>query len=203
MNNVPLTNTRLWLLKHHQKMLLVLVSLGFVSSMSVQGWGFYQSLVATPPNSAPDSTRIQPKQTESPALRMVDFSLLFGEAKEQPKAVNASNLPSTSLRLTLRGALAPVSAIIQGSDGRDRLYTVGDTIPGGSVLESVHPQYVVIKHRGNLQRLSFPKLGNKEALPGATPAVSNSVQKLPNGPLAEVKELERKLDQIQQRAERK
>ncbi len=143
--------------------------------------------------------------SQQPKLALANFPLLFGSAQNKKPTSNSSDIPTTSLRLTLRGAIAGGelgSAIIQGSDGQDRLYLVGDTIPGGSVLESVHAQYVVIRHQGNLQRLSFPQLGNQKAIPDAKSSQSSQPVQLPRGPIAEAKELEQKLDQMQQRTNR-
>ena len=157
----------------------------------------YRDITATPIEES-----VHTPSAVDKSLAVDNFQLLFGRANDQSKALRASELPATSLDLTLRGSLAggePASAIIKGSDGQDHLYLVGEAIAGGAILESVHPQYIVIKYRGHLQKLPFPELYNQEIQSFSTPLSSTHSNSLPDGPIAEAKELERHMDQMRQR----
>ena len=113
------------------------------------------------------------------------------------------------MNLVLRGALAgdggsTSSAIIQGSDGQDRFYQVGDVIPGGAILQSVHSTYVVINQGGRPQKLLFvasspsPKPGGLQPY-ASTPAPAVGGASLPRGPVSQTSDLvEQAMEQLSQ-----
>ena len=56
--------------------------------------------------------------------------------------------------------------LIQTADGHQRLFRVGDTLPGGAVLKRITSDAVLIRSHGELERLSF----SKQSLPFEPPA---------------------------------
>ena len=79
---------------------------------------------------------------------------LFGVATSSDKMV------ATTLALTLRGIVdhgdaSRRIAIIAGQDQRDNAYHIGDTLPGGGVLDAVHPAYVVLLNGGRRESLAL------------------------------------------------
>ncbi len=69
-------------------------------------------------------------------------------------------LEATTLSLTLRGTLASDKpdrglAIIAEKGQKDAGYHVGETLPGGGVLEAIHPDHVVILNGGKRESLAL------------------------------------------------
>lgn len=76
-----------------------------------------------------------------------------------------NGLPQTNLQLTLQGVLvmsnpAQSSAIIADQSQTAKVYSVGDVLPGGAILDKVLANEVIIKNRGRLEELPLvrPKL---------------------------------------------
>ena len=119
------------------------------------------------------------------SIRQVASAHLFGvmESAASPKQTIA---PKTRLNLVLRGVIAaePMSLshaiIAQGKNGKEDVYAVGDKMPGGIIIEEVHPDHVVLNRGGRLESLELVKddeIGTIAApntrrggLPSGTPA---------------------------------
>ncbi|UCB53981.1 MAG: type II secretion system protein GspC [Thiotrichales bacterium] len=107
---------------------------------------------------APVVNRVDPNQ----AIRQVANAHLFGEmeAAALPRQAKA---PKTRLNLVLRGVIAadPMSMshaiIAQGKNGKEEVYAVGDKMPGGIIIEEVHPDHVVLNRGGRLESLQLVK----------------------------------------------
>ncbi|MDP0563049.1 MAG: type II secretion system protein N [Candidatus Endonucleobacter sp. (ex Gigantidas childressi)] len=91
-----------------------------------------------------------------------DFQLLFGSNERNDSLRTPIEIPKTKLNLTLHGSLADLqqdksesSAIIQGSN-QEKLYRIGDNLPGGAILTEVNADHVVLKRNGQFEILSFP-----------------------------------------------
>ncbi|CAM3634371.1 type II secretion system protein N [Parendozoicomonas haliclonae] len=198
MNTDSMVRAQQWLMKYHRQLLLILICIGLIYSVGVHVQRFYLDFTTPAPE------KIQ--QTQAPrqkALAINEFKLLFGQAEDKPRNLRSAEIPATTLSLILRGALAggePASAIIQGNDGQDRLYLVGETIAGGAVLESVHTQHVVINHNGRLQKLLFPEARSQQVESYTPPPPSSArSDRLPDGPVAEARELEERMERLRQR----
>ena len=68
----------------------------------------------------------------------------------------------TDLDLTLKGTMAAESedearAIIAGRDGDDKVYSIGDAIPGNARLHAIHPDKVILQRAGTLEALKLPR----------------------------------------------
>jgi general secretion pathway protein C len=122
-----------------------------------------------PPPAArhPASAAPRPSGLDLEPLRQ---SHLFGQAARREETPPAALLeaPETPLQLILQGTLATdtqsgAKAIVAGPDGNGRLYQVGDTLPSGAQLHSVHPDRVILLRNNRYETLSLPL----EKTPGA------------------------------------
>ncbi|MCH8498615.1 MAG: general secretion pathway protein GspC [Marinobacter sp.] len=156
-----------------QKLPLVsAIGLGLVMSASLawQGYAFLQAEQQRADASQATATvRTEPQQQTRPEINLAEVSL-FGRVVEDaaPPPVT-ENLPTTNLRLFLRGVLAatgdfPASALIEGGNGQTEAYLVGDELPGNARLRSVHPNRVILERGGRLENLYFPELDDSSGL---------------------------------------
>jgi general secretion pathway protein C len=70
--------------------------------------------------------------------------------------------PETALNLTLKGILAYGSesssrALIADGSGREKPYAVGDDLPGGAVLKTIHADRVILERSGRLETLRLER----------------------------------------------
>ena len=89
---------------------------------------------------------------------------LFGRERPAPAALERSteNLPETNLSLVLRGVAAATAdtlggALVEGPDRETHFFRVGQQMPGGVVLHSVHTNRIVLDRKGKLENLAFPE----------------------------------------------
>lgn len=94
---------------------------------------------------------------------LVDLHL-FGEASEEaePEVVTPANVPKTNLSLTLRGIVAESTddagfALIADGRGENKLYRIGDTVPGNAKLHAVEEERVLLNRGGRIEALSLPR----------------------------------------------
>ncbi|OED41928.1 hypothetical protein ACH42_12820 [Endozoicomonas sp. (ex Bugula neritina AB1)] len=102
--------------------------------------------------------------TQHQTIKQDDFEFLFGMNERPETKPNKADIPKTRLSLVLRGALTGLdnkkyaSAIIQGAN-QDKLYEVGDSLPGDVTLREVFSDHVVLSRGGQLETLYFPDTG--------------------------------------------
>lgn len=120
-------------------------------------------------------------ETPAPAAavsveRIVDAHL-FGEAsaEETVVIVETEDAPDTQLSLELRGTIAASDearalAIIAERGGDERIYFVGDAIPGGATLHAVYLDRVLLRRSGRLEALRLPRDGESTPRRAAAPA---------------------------------
>jgi len=116
-----------------------------------------------------------------------DFSViigahLFGEADAEPEPT-AIDAPETRLNLKLRGTIAAGSeefahAIIADGNGKDQVFFIDDTVPGGAALHEVYPDKVILNRAGTLETLKLPRLS--QALGKQTTSRRAPAQKSPS-----------------------
>jgi general secretion pathway protein C len=87
--------------------------------------------------------------------------------------------PDTQLNLELRGVLAynpEASALAIISEGRsnEKVYAIGDQLPGSATLEEVLADHVILKRNGRLEKLRLPEESTPIAV--ATAAASRGGQ---------------------------
>jgi general secretion pathway protein C len=93
---------------------------------------------------------------------------LFGEASSEsvdaaaPPPEETENLEETRLSLTLKGTIAAIGsdesyAIIADQADDEKVYGVGDSIPGGATLHAVYADRVILNENGDLKALNLPR----------------------------------------------
>ncbi|MFU8896284.1 MAG: type II secretion system protein GspC [Gammaproteobacteria bacterium] len=149
-------------------------------------------LVPAPaPEGLPPIAATAPATTADPArsvsIDRIVAASLFGTAEaDAPVAlVEQEDAPDTDLRLELRGTVAATDetralAIIAEVGGAERVYFIGDAVPGGASLHAVHFDRVLLRRGGRLEALRLPRSDAQpvqrtaaapRAAPRATPPV--------------------------------
>ena len=130
-----------------------------------------------PPVQAGVRTTTETSRTRVSVDRIVDAQL-FGQATaDAPVAVvEQEDAPDTQLSLELKGTVAASDAdralaIISERGGAERVYFVGDAIPGGASLHAVYPDRVLLRRAGRLEALRLPR--SDESV-GAQPAAARA-----------------------------
>ena len=105
-----------------------------------------------------------------PQLPLVDAPAPLATPRSAPQPIASWHLfglpisdtqvAATTLALTLRGTVdssdpAFGTAIIAGPDQKDAGYHVGDTLPGGGVLEAIHADHVEIRNDARRESLAL------------------------------------------------
>ena len=160
MKPMLLTTYLKWGHKKNRQLLTASLVTAMIASVAIQGWEIYGVVNKPQALSQPEATTTVTTQP----LKQGDFKFLFG-VNERPEAKSGqADIPKTRLSLVLRGALSGLdnkeyaSAIIQGSN-QDKLYEIGDSLPGGVTLTKVFSDHVVLSRGGQLETLYFPDSG--------------------------------------------
>jgi general secretion pathway protein C len=87
---------------------------------------------------------------------------LFGVADPAEPAGDPTDAPETRLSLVLAGTMAASDpkqgfGIIGESAANAKLYSVGDTVPGGARLNAVYGDRVILERGGQLEALLLPR----------------------------------------------
>ncbi len=137
------------------------------------------------PSPAPDSLPpVQPSQRSGPAAAADGVSIdrivaarLFGEVDSEAPVVlvEQEDAPDTQLSLELRGTVASPDerralAIIAERGGAERVYFIGDAVPGGATLNTVHMDRVLLRRAGRLEALRLPRSEDSPGPRQAAPA---------------------------------
>jgi len=91
----------------------------------------------------------------SAATKAIAARRLFGGTDDGSAGLTSLNLKLHGV-FAIRGRLTPV-AIIEVSGSGERAVAVGDDVVAGVTLESVHPDYVLLRRQGALERLELEK----------------------------------------------
>ena len=160
MKPMLLTTYFKWGHKKNRQLLTYSLLTAMAASIGYQGWQLYG--VINQPVAASEAS--EPVAVKAESIKPDDFQFLFG-VNERPEAkADKADIPKTRLSLVLRGALAGLenkkyaSAIIQGAN-QDKLYEIGDSLPGGVTLSEVFSDHVVLNRGGQLETLYFPDTG--------------------------------------------
>lgn len=100
------------------------------------------------------------RSDQGQAIREVASVHLFGQI-QSTEAPRQTVAPKTRLNLVLRGVIAadPMTLshaiIAQGRNGTEDVYAVGDTMPGGVIIEEIHADHVVLNRGGRLESLEL------------------------------------------------
>jgi general secretion pathway protein C len=112
-------------------------------------------------------------------------SHLFGTASTETTPIIAEetdDAPDTRLNLKLRATVsaddqAIAHAIITDGSGKENVYFVRDSIPGGATLHRVHLDRVILNRGGVLEALRLPKEFDGNSAPTSRRATSNKTAK--------------------------
>jgi general secretion pathway protein C len=83
---------------------------------------------------------------------------LFGSSTEAARPAMLQQAPATRLSLRLKGVVAAGEggyAIIADAEGEDRVYRVGDELPGGAQIELIEARRVLLLHDGQTEALEM------------------------------------------------
>lgn len=148
-----------WGHRKNRQLLTLSMLLAMIISLGLQSFSIFTTVQRPLDTSGENSTLVS---EGTPPLKQEDFSLLFGFNNRQDIKEQVTDIPITKLSLILRGAMAGLeykkyaSAIIQSSS-QDKLYEIGDSLPGGATLKQVFSDHVVIKRGTQLEKLYFPE----------------------------------------------
>jgi general secretion pathway protein C len=105
---------------------------------------------------------ISPAQAVS--VERIVQSHLFGQPSTvvEQVVIEQEDAPDTQLSLELRGTITATEerqalAIIAERGGAERVYFVGDAVPGGATLHAVHLDRVLLRRAGRLEALRLPR----------------------------------------------
>lgn len=157
------------ILKKAPLVVALALTLGMLASFGMQGYQLWQQ--RTQASSAVEQPAAAPEaQRRLAEPRDVANANLFGQPQTTSEAtvVQTENLPTTNLRLTLRGVSTTedegrTSALIEGPDRETQVYLIGDRLPGDAILRAVHADRVIIDRRGRLENLYFPESSDPSA----------------------------------------
>jgi general secretion pathway protein C len=155
------------------------------------GWQLAQAAwLLVPGPATPELPPVQPSTratSSTPAATVsVDTIInahLFGvPGAQQPEVglVEQQDAPDTQLSLELRGTVAATDedralAIIAQRGGEEKVYFIGDAVPGGATLHAVYLDRVLLRRAGRLEALRLPRSDQAPAPRlGAAPARSRT-----------------------------
>ncbi len=109
---------------------------------------------------------------------------LFGEATAAPATPPPQDLedvPETQLNLKLKGTIAASAdqesmAIIAEGNGDEKVYEIGDAIPGGASIHAIRLDRVILERAGRLEELRLPR---SDELTGTTRRTSATRRQAP------------------------
>ena len=164
MTSVVPTTFLQWGHKNNRKLMILIILLAMFLSIATQTFNFYQIInrETLPGTGTNKSEKNKTTVSQPSTIRNQDFDLLFGFNDNQEITQNNKEIPVTKMNLILRGALSGIenkkydSAIIQISN-QDKLYEIGDALPGGAILNQVYSDHIVIKRGKQLEKLYFPE----------------------------------------------
>ena len=160
MKPVVFTTFLQWGHKNNRNLIILIIFIVMILSLSFQAFHFYQIVSSDPLISSDNNKTIVLKNTST--IKHEDFELIFGFSDHQEITQNNKEIPITKMNLILRGALSGIenkkyaSAIIQIAN-QDKLYEIGDALPGGAILNQVYSDHIVIKRGNQLEKLYFPE----------------------------------------------
>lgn len=108
---------------------------------------------------------VTPKLSASPVTKPTGINALlrtplFGDYL--PPNIQEGDIQQSMLNVKVVGVLfAPSEAdsqvILDLANGKERVFHLGDTIPGDAVIKRITQEQIVVDHKGRLERISLPK----------------------------------------------
>ena len=124
-------------------------------------------------------------------FRSIVSAHIFGQAGTEPVLTKTVNAPDTRLNLKLRGTIAAgdekyAHAIIGDGKGKNEVYFIKDSVPGGAVLHEVYPDKVILNRAGTLETLRLPRTSESLGKPTAQTRARTSAGPAGGGSLQEM-----------------
>jgi general secretion pathway protein C len=131
-------------------------------------WRIYD-LVA-PPAQQRVSSAVPVERHDDPGAAAAQLAASQAFGTPDAAADDGAEAPDSRLDLKLRGVIAAAEpkwsrAFIAGGDGEDRAYPLGAQLPGGAVVQAIHPDRVVLSRNGSLETLRLPRDEPSSAAP--------------------------------------
>lgn len=119
---------------------------------TVQLWHTSRDIRHAPPEAAHIAYRASPSNISLKAYS------LFGNYEPE---MNEEKIPQTLLNVKLLGILqasnsADSQALIQVGEEDEKVYQIGNALPGGAELLKILDDTVLIKYRGHIEKLMLP-----------------------------------------------
>lgn len=113
---------------------------------------------------------------------------LLGSSQAGAAPAGNAPIPETALNLQLRGVVASsdpksASAIIADPAGKEDFFRVGDELPGGAVLNEVHPQHIILSRGGRFETLALPQGLQIGTAPMPSAGMQNPPPVMPDAPV--------------------
>ena len=159
-----------WLAKASQVMpawlsLLLVILIGH--QLGSLAWMLYPvsgDIVWSPPQQTTPLTNAGAATPSGADYGDISDAHLFGRADAEPEAVAEEivDAPDTRLNLTLRAAVSDnenefAHAIISDGGGKEKVYFIKDSVPGGATLHQIFPDRVILNRGGTLEALRLPR----------------------------------------------
>lgn len=159
-----------WLTPHHARLLASVCLLGAIVQTVLLCLPTWQQVPVTKSITTASAAKLHWQQQAS---AISDWHV-FGQAPPPPSA-----LPETTLQLSLVGIMQAglpelSQAIIATPDGQEKVYTVGEAVPGGATIRAIHAQQVILDRAGTLEELPLPRDPLHFKPMGPTPLFSKS-----------------------------
>jgi general secretion pathway protein C len=129
------------------------------------------------PEEAPPALRLERVQLGAAAQALADAHV-FGVAPAGPAGEAVSNLNIKLKGVFAGGADGPGLAIVN-TGARDETARIGGEIVPGVVLEAVHPQHVVVRRNGTLERVNLEAPPRVAAAPPLVAPARNPGARVP------------------------
>lgn len=166
--------------------LLLILACALISAKII--WLFLAPAPPTIPSAPAEPTETRGHASQTPNFaQQIEQLHLFGKAEAKKEADAPIDAPETQLNLKLRGLYAVESdeeaglALIASGSAAEKLYSVGEKVPGNTRLKAVYPSHVVLERNGKFETLRLidtKKTGGKSAgTPGKVGKRARTTQK--------------------------
>jgi general secretion pathway protein C len=122
-------------------------------------WSVHDLIAPPPATTIADARPLAPRADPAAAAERLAATQAFGVLDA---AADDREAPDSRLALKLRGVIAAGEprysrAFIAGSDDDEHGYPIGAQLPGGAIVQSIHPDRVVLSRNGSLETLRLPR----------------------------------------------
>ena len=156
--------------------LSLLLVIACAHAMAKITWMFLPEDSPTVQRKVVTGTPVINQNNQAQAIRQVASAHLFGEMQRNTAQPRQKTFLKTRLNLVLRGVIAadPMvlshAIIAQGKNGKEEVFAVGDKMPGGVIIEEVHPDHVILNRGGKLETLQLVKDEDVGTVSSSSPA---------------------------------